>query len=346
VGGSKPLAYNLGIDIGIASIGFAAVDLANKSIVCTGVHIFEAAENPKNGASLAAPRREKRGLRRVIHRRSQRKRAIRSLLTQYGINDVDVIDTKQSPTGAGHPPVTVWDLRRDALDRLLADEEFARVLYHIAKRRGFQSNRKGAEANDTDGKKALSGAKELQEAMVRANAPTVGAYLATLPKQRNGDGSYERFVTRDLLRDEIRKIFQAQRGFGNPVVNAALNYGYAVIRAFVARSQVAHGLLPTFGIHHDSELNAFNLVDDLIEVFRPFVDREVHSMKMEGILLSEERLLASVRQRLASIPIINCNLEGQVHTIATACDKMAAGLVSAIERNSAALLPVPSMAIG
>jgi CRISPR-associated protein Cas1 len=54
--------------------------------------------------------------------------------------------------------------------------------------------------------------------------------------------------------------------------NAALNYGYAVMRGCVARNIVAAGLIPCFGIHHSSGLNQFNLVDDLMEAFRPFVD--------------------------------------------------------------------------
>lgn len=58
-------------------------------------------------------------------------------------------------------------------------------------------------------------------------------------------------------------------------VNAALNYGYAVVRAAIARSLVAYGFLPAFGIHHRSEQNAFNLADDLIESYRPLVDTHV-----------------------------------------------------------------------
>ncbi len=55
-------------------------------------------------------------------------------------------------------------------------------------------------------------------------------------------------------------------------VNAALDYGYAVLRGAIARGLVAHGLHPTVGLFHDSEQNAFNLADDLIEPFRPIVD--------------------------------------------------------------------------
>lgn len=54
--------------------------------------------------------------------------------------------------------------------------------------------------------------------------------------------------------------------------NAALNYGYAILRGTIARGLVAHGLLPSIGLFHASEQNAFNLADDLIEPFRPLVD--------------------------------------------------------------------------
>lgn len=60
------------------------------------------------------------------------------------------------------------------------------------------------------------------------------------------------------------------------VVNAALNYGYSIMRSALARSLVAYGFLPAFGVHHRSQLNAFNLADDLIEPYRPLVDRQVY----------------------------------------------------------------------
>lgn len=131
--------YNLGLDIGIASIGFAGVDIENsKRVLFCGSHIFEAAENPKDGSSLATPRREKRGQRRVISRRRLRKNALRDLLQKYGFEDIKTIDasTRESTQD-------VWNLRKQALERKLDDGEFVRILFHIAKRRGFQSNRKG-----------------------------------------------------------------------------------------------------------------------------------------------------------------------------------------------------------
>lgn len=61
----------------------------------------------------------------------------------------------------------------------------------------------------------------------------------------------------------------------NSWTNSALDYGYAVMRGACARALVAHGMLPTLGLFHSSEQNAFNLADDLIEPFRPIVDLHV-----------------------------------------------------------------------
>lgn len=73
--------------------------------------------------------------------------------------------------------------------------------------------------------------------------------------------------------------------------NAALDYGYAVLRGAIARGLVAHGLHPTVGLFHDSEQNAFNLADDLIEPFRPLVDLHVvkHAASTEGELIPTDK---------------------------------------------------------
>jgi CRISPR-associated protein Cas1 len=76
--------------------------------------------------------------------------------------------------------------------------------------------------------------------------------------------------------------------------NAALNYCYAVIRAALARSLVAYGFLPAFGLFHRNEQNAFNLADDLIEPYRPFVDYWVlrhFPLGAEGDLNRERKAL-------------------------------------------------------
>lgn len=59
-------------------------------------------------------------------------------------------------------------------------------------------------------------------------------------------------------------------------INAALNYGYAILRSYIAKTIVAYGLEPSLGIHHKSQLNQFNLADDIIEPYRPIVDNFVY----------------------------------------------------------------------
>lgn len=75
-------------------------------------------------------------------------------------------------------------------------------------------------------------------------------------------------------------------------INAALDYGYAVLRGTIARGLVAHGLLPSLGLFHASEQNAFNLADDVIEPFRPLVDLFVskHVMPDDDELHPEDKV--------------------------------------------------------
>jgi CRISPR-associated endonuclease Cas1, NMENI subtype len=79
--------------------------------------------------------------------------------------------------------------------------------------------------------------------------------------------------------------------------NAALDYGYAVLRGAIARGLVAHGLHPTVGIFHNSEQNAFNLADDLIEPFRPLVDLHV----MQNPASTEGDLIPADKQALVAL---------------------------------------------
>ncbi len=82
--------------------------------------------------------------------------------------------------------------------------------------------------------------------------------------------------------------------------NSALNYGYAVVRSAVARGLVASGFTPFFGLHHKNKLNSFNLVDDIMEVFRCVVDREVYLIfEEEG--LNDDILTKDLKKRLISL---------------------------------------------
>ena len=83
-------------------------------------------------------------------------------------------------------------------------------------------------------------------------------------------------------------------------VNSALNYGYAIIRACVARFVVAGGLNPSFGIQHHNKLNPFCLVDDLMEPYRPLVDVLVYKM-FEGKDNEKQELAPEYKREFAEL---------------------------------------------
>lgn len=126
--------------------------------------------------------------------------------------------------------------------------------------------------------------------------------------------------------------------------NGALDYGYAIMRAMVARSLVAFGLLPTFGLHHNNDLNAFNLADDILEIFRPFVDDLVVSMTHSQELA--ESLSKENRQKLAGLPYIRCHVSKEVYTILNASNKVVEKLLIAIEHKNPQALTFPSFKEG
>ena len=88
-----------------------------------------------------------------------------------------------------------------------------------------------------------------------------------------------------------------------------MNYGYAILRAIVARALVASGLLPTLGIHHHNRYNAYCLADDVMEPYRPYVDELVFSLvKLYGANLE---LTKEIKSRLLVIPTLDVRINGK-----------------------------------
>ena len=224
----------LGLDIGIASLGWSVIDNTNSKIIDYGVRCFTKAEEPKTGESLAAPRRAKRLLRRLIRRKTQRMEKVRELFIKNGlVSESDLESLYKVDTDTKNP----WELRYEALNRKLDGKELARVLTHIAKRRGFKSNSKAEteklRANKTEGK-LLSGIEEnksyLEMGYNGETYRTVGEMFFKHPKfqenRRNKAGSYVNTVSRDMLEEEIDIIFEAQKKLGNSLVNEELKSSF------------------------------------------------------------------------------------------------------------------------
>ena len=90
--------------------------------------------------------------------------------------------------------------------------------------------------------------------------------------------------------------------------NNFLNYGYAILRAIVARALVASGMLPLLGIHHHNKYNDYCLADDIMEPYRPFVDRLVLNVMDE--FPGEEELTKNIKARLLTIPVLDVTIDG------------------------------------
>jgi CRISPR-associated protein Cas1 len=124
--------------------------------------------------------------------------------------------------------------------------------------------------------------------------------------------------------------------------NALLNYGYAVVRSAVARALVAVGLLPAFGLNHASMTNAFNLADDMVEPFRPFVDGEVWRLTARGTVKAGQTTVEE-RRWLASILTETAAFGAESVSLLTATEQAAESLVRAMQTSSAAALQMPRM---
>lgn len=130
---------------------------------------------------------------------------------------------------------------------------------------------------------------------------------------------------------------------GEDLPNAALNYGYAIVRAAIARELVQFGFIPALGIHHCSELNAFNLVDDLIEPFRPFVDAYVRLNGIGQQVGAEQSLLLTERASLVQTLQLACVVAGERHTLLHAIHLIVKSLSTASEKAQAQKLLMPAI---
>ena len=131
-----------------------------------------------------------------------------------------------------------------------------------------------------------------------------------------------------------------RRNRDSPGANALLNYGYAVIRATVARAVVAAGLHPTIGINHANRGNAFVLADDLVEPFRPLVDALVVAMVAQGIDALDPRL----KRQFARLIAFDLRIGGEASPMSIAAVRLAQSLARAFEtgRPSLAIFDPPT----
>ncbi len=126
-------------------------------------------------------------------------------------------------------------------------------------------------------------------------------------------------------------------------LNCFLNYGYAIVRAAIARAVVSGGLQPAIGLHHSNRSNAFCLVDDLIEPFRPLVDDRVREMWRQGYT----ELTQEAKAMLLDILTTPLALNEQTGPMMIMIHRMVASLVRCYSGESSQLeIPVPCESVG
>ena len=214
------MKYSLGLDLGVASIGWAIVKLNEDDSVLRiedlGVRLFYAMEKGKTDELENAIRRQKRGSRRLTRRRSQRLRDLNNFfINNFNIDILKIDLNKLSEQFSNEEHILLpYRLKIKGLTEKLSLEELAFISYHYCKRRGFKSNRK-SEDKKSDGV-LIKGIEDTLETLKSQNL-TITAFLLDKFKDnkqiRNKD-KYLHTISRNMYEDEFTQILDKQIDFG------------------------------------------------------------------------------------------------------------------------------------
>lgn len=254
--------YRIGLDIGIGSVGWAVLEDdpitgAPVRIEKMGVRVFETNEVSDTGASTAKDRRIARGVRRRGRRKKFRMKRLSAAFNKHlGVDCEKSIKELLNED--------VYKLRSDALDRLITNEELAKVVWHIFKRRGFKSSRKSLSAKE-DGL-LLKAIERNKERLKESGYRTVGEMLYkdsgyktmvcgyTVYNVRNHGEDWRNCFTRESLSDELKQILNAQRNLGN--TNIVPEFIERVVEIFESQRNFDEG--PAKGKWHTDGFNVGN----------------------------------------------------------------------------------------
>ncbi|MBC6493020.1 type II CRISPR-associated endonuclease Cas1 [Flavihumibacter stibioxidans] len=169
------------------------------------------------------------------------------------------------------------------------------------------------------------------QASVLENQRISGKALRHLVQQvKSGDAeNHEAQAAASYWKQVFPEYLSFRRERHGPPPNNLLNYGYAILRAMVARSLTGSGLLPTLGIHHRNQYNAYCLADDIMEPFRPFVDLIVcRIIRQNGQYLE---MTPSMRAELLKIPQMDVLVEGRKSPMMASIQRTTASLARCFE---------------
>lgn len=303
----------LGLDIGVGSLGWALLeeDLQTgeqrllqrqtpqgETTYALGVRLFHVPENAKTKELLNVKRRTARMQRRTTARRAQRMRRVRALLDSLGVPGVRDADAFHLGKGRG-AQCDPWQLRREGLERRLEAREWAVVLLHIAKHRGFRSNSKtDRSGSDKEMGQVLQAVSNLQQE-VEASGLTVGALLASRERRRNradhtGAPRYDLCMLRSLQENEVDILFTRQRELDNPLAGEEVRCRYAEL-AFAQRplAPVSHMVGPCAFLEGERRAPRFAPTAELFRYVQALCNMRLRQETGEETPLSEEQRQAA-----------------------------------------------------
>ena len=178
-------------------------------------------------------------------------------------------------------------------------------------------------------------AKIAMQGEVAASAGAdAGAFVQMARRVRSGDpDNMEAQAARRYWPLLMGEDFRRDPASGG--ANGLLNYGYTVLRATVLRAICAAGLHPTLGIHHANQANAFALADDLMEPYRPLVDRGVLNLLDEGI----REVTPDAKHRLATISTLDLETTAGVSPLSVHVSRFVHSFATSLETGKPALTP-------
>ena len=181
-----------------------------------------------------------------------------------------------------------------------------------------------------------------QGATLAAVGAEAGGFRLLARKVRAGDpDNVEAEAARRYWPLLLGREFRRDQDGGG--LNGLLNYGYAILRAATARAVMAAGLHPSLGLMHSNRGNPMVLVDDLMEPFRPIVDREVHRLKGDGVL----DVTPDAKAALARTMVIDLPADEGVSPVMTCLERLAGSLAKAYSGEADRLvLPKPGLPLG
>lgn len=174
--------------------------------------------------------------------------------------------------------------------------------------------------------------KILNQAAVLSSERKENKLLLELAKSvRSGDaGNAEATAASFYWKSIFPEFIRFKRDRDGLPPNNLLNYGYAILRAITARSLVASGLLPTLGIFHRNQYNAYCLADDMMEPYRPFVDKVVCDIvRFNGDFT--EYMTKEMKTDLLKIPAMDVQINGEKSPLMNAMQRTTASLAKCFE---------------